>query len=204
MKMKRTSTVVAILLFTAVPSAFAQVTGTPSFNSPYRSFTRMEFGGVLSFPQGNAVGDTGIEGVYRFGSGNFDVGLRLGGVFGGASEALVIGAEVRGRVLSSSADFPMDGAIVTGIGANFSSGMKTFNIPAGLSLGKVIDLRNSQVNITPYAQPTLIFSFGEGTSDLNFAFGLGVDIALSPAFDLRLSGGIGELEGISFGAVWTN
>jgi len=203
--MKRTSTVVALLLFTGVPSAFAQVTGTPSFNSPHRSFARMEFGGTLSFLNST----TGIEGVYRFGQGNLDVGIKAGGLFVdlgvlGSSETFVIGAEVRGRVLTSSADFPMDGAVITGLGAMFASGAKNFNIPIGLSLGKKIDLNNSNVNITPFAQPTMIFQFGDSPSSTTFAFGVGVDLELSPTFDLRISGGISDLEGISIGAVWTN
>src|SRR5437870_12364121 len=90
------------LLITAVSSAIAatagaQATGMPSFNAPYRAFQRSEFGGVLSFPDG---GGTGFEGVYRYASGKFDIGLR-GGFFapgGGASTAALAGGEARERV----------------------------------------------------------------------------------------------------------
>src|SRR2546428_13605893 len=76
----------------AVPprGAAAQATGMPSFNAPYRAFQRSELGGVFSFPEG---GGTGFEGVYRYASGKFDIGLR-GGFFspgGGAKTGLLAG-----------------------------------------------------------------------------------------------------------------
>src|SRR5438128_12427545 len=82
---------VAVLAGVVAPStAGAQATGMPSFNAPYRAFQRSELGGVFSFPEG---GGTGFEGVYRYASGKFDIGLRSGffSPGGGASTAALAG-----------------------------------------------------------------------------------------------------------------
>src|SRR2546426_8762873 len=139
------------VLITAVSSAIAtaagaQATGMPSFNAPYRAFQRSEFGGVLSFPDG---GGTGFEGVYRYASGKFDIGLR-GGFFdpgGTASTVVLAGIEARERVITHTVDFPLDGAIVFGAGADLVSGGSELNIPVGLSLGRRIDPQGSTVSI---------------------------------------------------------
>src|SRR5256886_12906691 len=79
MTMRRAVAVlVAVLAGEALPQAAeAQATGMPSYNAPYRAFQRSELGGVFSFPEG---GGTAFEGVYRYASGKFDIGLR-GGFF---------------------------------------------------------------------------------------------------------------------------
>jgi len=90
----------------------AQATGMPSFNAPYRAFTRSEIGLVISFPNG---GGTAFEGAYRKASGKFDIGFR-GGILdpgGAGSTLLLLGVEARERVLSHTVDFPLDGALVS-------------------------------------------------------------------------------------------
>src|SRR5437773_6269966 len=102
-------------------AAAAQATGLPSFNAPYRAFRRSEIGLVLSFPNG---GGTAFEGAYRWASGKFDIGLR-GGIFtpgGGANSQLLVGAEARERVVTHTEDFPLDGALILGMGGQFVSG----------------------------------------------------------------------------------
>ena len=183
----------------------AQATGMPSFNAPYRAFQRSEFGGVLSFPDG---GGTGFEGVYRYASGKFDIGLR-GGFFdpgGTASTVVLAGIEARERVITHTIDFPLDGAIVFGAGADLVSGGSELNIPVGLSLGRRIDPQGSTVSIVPYVQPTLAFIVGDQPSDLIFAFGIGADFRLSRVLDARVSGGLGDapLTGVSISAVWVH
>ena len=186
-------------------AAGAQATGMPSFNAPYRAFQRSEFGGVLSFPDG---GGTGFEGVYRYASGKFDIGLR-GGFFdpgGNASTVVLAGIEARERVITHTVDFPLDGAIVFGAGADLVSGGSELNIPVGLSLGRRIDPQGSTVSIVPYVQPTLAFIVGDQPSDLIFAFGIGADFRLSRVLDARVSGGLGDapLTGVSISAVWVH
>lgn len=184
-----------------VGEALAQTTGMPSFNAPYRAFARHEAGVIVSFPNGG----TGFEGEYRFGYQTFDVGLR-GGVWdpGALSDAVVLlGVEGRSRVITHTEQFPLDGAIVVGVGGWIISNANTVIIPAGLSLGRRIDLKNSPVKITPYAEPALFLTAGSNQdTQVNFAFGFGGDFKLSPQFDVRVSVGLGDIEGVSVGAVW--
>ncbi|HYK09256.1 MAG TPA: hypothetical protein VEV39_00475 [Gemmatimonadales bacterium] len=186
-----------------VPTALtAQATGTTTFNAPYRAFDNSEFGILVSFPDG---GGTAFEGAYRFASGKFDVGFK-GGIFapgGGAKSSLLLGVEGRERVLSHNEDFPLDGALIVGVGGSFVSGASALIVPVGLSLGRRIDLQDSPVSIVPYVQPTA-FLIADGGSHVDFDLGLGADFRLTRRFDARISAGIGDIEGISIGAVWVH
>jgi hypothetical protein len=186
----------------ATRSAAAQATGLPTFNAPYRAFTRSELGAVLTFPDG---GGTAFEGAYRMSSGKFDLGFR-GGIFtpsGNADARLLIGAEARQRVVTHTEDFPLDGALILGIGGRLSSGSSDLIVPIGLSLGRRIDPKDSKVSIVPYVQPTGFLVAGDN-SDFLFALGLGADFRLSPKFDARISAGLGDVEGVSISAVWVH
>jgi len=186
-----------------VASAAAQATGVPSFNAPYRAFRSSEFGVVISFPDG---GGTAFEGAYRMSSGKFDLGFR-GGIAdpgGNADAVLLLGAEARQRVVTHTEDFPLDGALILGIGGQFVSGSSALIVPVGLSLGRRIDPRDSKISIVPYVQPTGFLVAGSGNSDFLFALGLGADFRLSPRFDMRISAGLGDLEGVSLSAVWVH
>ena len=185
------------------PSLLAQATEVPSYNAPYRAFTRSEFGAVVSFPEG---GGTAFEGAYRMASGKFDLGFR-GGIFspdGGGDSQLLVGAEARQRVVTHTEDFPLDGALILGIGGRFSSGNNNVIVPVGLSLGRRVDPKDSKISIVPYVQPTGFLVAGSGNSDFLFALGLGADFRLSPKFDARISAGLGDLEGVSLSAVWVH
>ena len=192
---------VLVLLVSTAGSLAAQATGTPTFNAPYRAFDRSEIGLLLSFPNG---GGTAFEGVYRMASGRFDIGFK-GGLFdpgGSGNTVLLLGTEARERVLTHSADFPLDGALVFGVGGNFVSGNSQLIIPVGLSLGRRLDTQTS-LSIVPYVQPTMFITV-DGGSDVLFALGLGADFRLSRVFDLRVSAGLGDVEGVSLGAVWVH
>src|SRR5437879_4655862 len=184
-------------------NAAAQATGLPSFNAPYRAFRRSEIGLVLSFPNG---GGTAFEGAFRRSSGKFDLGFR-GGIFtpgGNLNSRLLLGAEARERVVTHTEDFPLDGALILGVGGQFSSGSSFAVIPVGLSLGRRIDPRDSKISIVPYVQPTRFLVAGNGTSDFLFSLRLGADLRLTPRFDARISAGLGDLEGVSLSAVWVH
>jgi hypothetical protein len=207
--MRRSLSLAAVFALLAASAGLAQVTGTPSFDAPYRAFTEHEFGGTLSFPSsGGALGfpsgGTGVEGQYRFGYETFDVGLRSGVYFPGnnLSKRFLIGVTARDRVLTHTEQFPLDGAIVVGLGGQFVSGGHEFIIPAGLSLGRRVDIKDSPVSIVPYGEPVLFLTSGGGSTDVNFALGLGGDFRLSKVFDARVSVGIGDIEGIGISAVW--
>jgi hypothetical protein len=198
---------VLVLPMLAVTGA-AQTTGTPSFNAPYRSFTRSEFGGTLSFPSGTNVvaKGVGVEGQYRFGYQKFDLGFRGGFLIpdGGGNSTFILGAEGRSRIITHTENFPLDGALVVGLGGNFVSGASRVLMSGGLSLGRRIDPKDTQVSIVPYAEPTMFITSGGGNTSLNFAFGVGGDFRLSRVFDVRASIGFGDIEGIAFSAVWVH
>ena len=189
---------VAGFLVVGVVAAAAQVTLMPSYNAPYRAFEKHEFGGTLSFPGGS---NTGIEGQYRLGYKSFDVGVRGGVVTGNGNTTVILGIEGRARVVAHTENFPLDGAIIFGVGTNeFDS----FNFPLGLSLGRRIDLEDSNISITPYAQPTMfiVTNTGPGADNVFFGLGLGADFRLSSVFDVRASVGFGDVDGFSVSAVW--
>jgi len=180
----------------------AQTTGMPSFNAPYRVFQRSELGAVLSFPDGDGFG---LEGVYRYASGKFDIGFRAGmqDPGGGGKSLLLLGAEARHRIITHNADFPLDGALVAGVGSALESGSGTLYIPFGLSLGRRIDIQNSKMSVVPYVQPTAFYR-ADGNSDLFFTLGFGADLRLTQTIDARVSAGLGDLHGVSLGAVWVH
>jgi hypothetical protein len=197
---RHTLIALAALVVTAGTAA-AQATGTASFNAPYRAFEKYEFGGTVSFNQGDA---TGLEGQLRLGYKAFDIGFRGGVLFNDFDDAILIGAEGRGRVLTHNEQFPLDGAIIAGLGFAFNGGT-IGNVPVGLSLGRRIDLEDSDISLVPYVQPTGNFVFGEGTEEFGFSLGFGLDARLSKFFDARVSAGFGTdygIEGFAISAVW--
>lgn len=187
----------ALVAFASVSQA--QATGMPSFNAPHRAFVRHEFGGTLSFPEGDV---TGIEGQYRFGYKNWDIGLR-GGIADADGTYVLLGAEGRVRVMTHSEQFPLDGAVIVGAG---TQDFDNLLVPVGLSLGRRLVIEDSPVSIIPYAQPTLWMNFDDNdfTDTVIFGLGLGADFRLSNTFDVRASVGIGDIEGFAVSAVWVH
>jgi hypothetical protein len=114
-----------LLSFGLATSAVAQPTGTPYFFAPYRAFEHHEIGGTISFPTGGA----GFEGLYGFGRGRFDLGVR-GGAFvpdaDGADTQVILGAHGRGMFVLHDENFPLDGSFVVGIGTSRASRTSTF------------------------------------------------------------------------------
>jgi hypothetical protein len=195
-----TQLLIAALVLGVAGSLSGQTTGMPSFNAPYRAFHRSEFGAVVSFPGSG----TAFEGAYRYARGRFDIGLRAGIYDPGAGKtSLLLGGEVRQRVITHNADFPLDGALVAGVGAAIVSGNSGLFIPVGVSLGRRVEPPRSSISIVPYVQPTATF-VADGGSDLLFTLGLGADFRLSRMFDARFSAGIGDLNGVSLAAVWVH
>lgn len=199
---------IAVALLCGATSVTAQSTGVPAFDAPRRAFTRHEFGGTLSLPN---QFDFGIEAQYRFGYRNFDIGFRGGFLESGAAlrrfadTRITAGVSARQRVITHSVDFPLDGAIVFGLGGQFVSDFTTLFVPVGLSLGRRLEIENSQVSIVPYGQPTLFLTTGSNqNTELRFSLGLGGDFRLSRVFDLRVSIAVGDdhLEGFAVSAVW--
>ncbi|HEX9892377.1 MAG TPA: hypothetical protein VGA78_00575 [Gemmatimonadales bacterium] len=198
--MSRKLTLLIGTLACVAVDAAAQTVGTPVFMAPFRAFTSSEFGATFSDP-GNGWA---LEGAYRYGSGGWDIGVRAG--FWNFERAgdddlyVLAGADFRYRVITHTEEFPLDGAVTFGIGGAFGDNSVGF-VPVGLSLGRRVELEDSDVSFVPYLHPIIGFTFGDN-SDGIFALGLGVDFKLSSRFDLRITGGIGDIEGIGIGFAW--
>jgi hypothetical protein len=187
---------VAVVVALSASDLAAQETGTPIFKAPYRSFTSHEFGASFSDP-GEGV-SFALEGFYRYGRGANDFSVRGGfeDLNGTAGTRVLVGGDFRTQVLTYSESFPLDGALTVGIGANVGDGPDSYYIPVGISLGRRFDLEGSNTTFVPYAHPVVVPRFGGGDSDVDFALGLGVDIRFSREFAVRVSGGLGDIEGV--------
>lgn len=175
----------------------AQTTGTPMFKAPYRAFASHEFGAAFSDP-GQGV-SFALEGFYSYGRGTNDFGLRAGlaDPEGPGDTRFLLGGDFRTRILSYSESFPLDGAITVGAGLNLGDGDDLIYLPVGISLGRRFELEGSRTTFTPYVHPTLVPVLGaSGGSDVGFALGLGVDLRFSQSVAVRVSGGVGDIEGV--------
>ncbi|HEU5220329.1 MAG TPA: hypothetical protein VFU23_16835 [Gemmatimonadales bacterium] len=189
----------AALLLAAATPALAQSTGTPVFHAPYRVFDRYEIGGNVS-----DAGNIAVEGFYGFSgdkAAKWDFALR-GGVLDPGHDGkavLLLGVDARYRVITQTEDFPLDGALVSGVGAQLVSGGSRLLIPIGLSLGRRVTFEGSKVSLVPYAEPVIVPFFGSGDSDVLVALGLGADLRINRRFEIRLGIGIGDIENFSLG-----
>jgi hypothetical protein len=180
-----------------------QETGTPVFHAPYRAFASYEFGVSASFLENS---QTAFEGLYRLGVGPVDVGARLGGVVRkNAGDAFLAGVDARVPVLFHESGSPLDGSVVTGLGMTVGSEVGWW-IPLGLSLARRLNLEGSDVSFVPYVQPAgFITTVGASAVDFGVGLGLGLDVRMTRAFEVRVSGGIGTTftpRGLAVAAAW--
>ncbi|HUK22926.1 MAG TPA: hypothetical protein VLV45_15420 [Gemmatimonadales bacterium] len=201
MKHNTTWLVSSLLLFGSA-TLRAQATGMPTFNSPYAGYRQSEFGVETSFPNGAG---TAFEAVYHYSAGSLDIGLRGGMWDPGVCcrTELLLGVEARERVIAHTTDFPLDGGVLVGAGTGIASGGSALFVPLGVSLGRKIEPSGSSVVIAPYVQPTATLVGDHGTT-VDFTLGLGADLRLTPAFLTRISVGVGDLNGVSVGAMWVH
>lgn len=188
---------VAALVSLSANVSAAQETGTPMFKAPYRAFTSHEFGAAFSDP-GQGV-SFALEGFYSYGRGTNDFGIRAGFADpeGAGDSRFLLGGDFRTRVVSYSESFPLDGALTVGVGLNLGDGDDLIYLPLGISLGRRFEIEGSKTTFTPYAHPVIVPVLGaSGGSDVGFALGLGVDLRLSQSLAARVSGGIGDIEGV--------
>jgi|SRR5690606_10107122 len=180
----------------------AQTIATPVMKSPYTAFKRTELGGYISDP-GEGV-SVAVQGEYRMARRKFDFGLVVGymDAKGNGENVFGIGADARAGIARHSQDFPLDAAVTGGFGVLIADGKSGFLVPMGVTLGRQVLLEESNVSFTPYVHPVIAPTFGELLDDVQFGIGLGVDVALTKTFDIRVAGSLGDLEGISIGAAW--
>jgi hypothetical protein len=196
-----------VLLVTVVALASARIsaaqeTGTPIFKAPYRAFLSHELGANFSDP-GEGV-SYALEGFYRYGYRQFDLSVRGGfeDLNGSSGTRVLLGGDARAEILTYSESFPLDGAITLGFGANVGDGPDTYYVPIGVSLGRRFTMEGSKTTFVPYAHPVLIPNFGNGESHIDAALGLGVDVRFSENLALRVSGGLGDIEGVGIGLAY--
>ncbi|HEX5818345.1 MAG TPA: hypothetical protein VFY20_05690 [Gemmatimonadales bacterium] len=187
------------LALVAAPLA-AQETGTPVFMAPYRAFEQMEFGVMFSDPE---TGSWALEGEYGFGFGAYDIIVNGGYLDRDGDGAATLGGSLRSRVITASEKFPLDGAFTIGAGTILGEGDDVLWVPVGISLGRRIDLEGSKTSFVPYIHPVIAPRFQSGQdSAIDVSLGLGVDIRFGGNFDVRVSGGIGDIDGVAIGLVW--
>lgn len=202
----RRSLLLTGLLATVVSvSATAQVIGTPVYKTPYAGFKHSELAGYISDP-GEGV-SIAVQGEYRVNRKKYDIGLTVGfaDASGNGDGLFGVGLDGRTALARHTQDFPLDAALTGGVGALFASGDVGFIIPVGVSLGREIILEGSKISFTPYVHPVLAPVLGSDNvvgNDIQFGLGLGVDVGLSAAFHLRVSGSVGDIEGVAIGLAW--
>lgn len=192
--------VLALVLGLVASPLAAQETGTPVFMAPYRAFEKMEFGAMFSDP---GIGSWALEGEYGFGFGVYDISVNGGYLDRDDGGAGTFGGALRSRIITASEKFPLDGALTIGAGALIGEGSDVLWVPVGLSLGRRIDLEGAKTSFVPYIHPVIAprFQGGEDAA-LDVALGIGVDIRFGGNFDVRVSGGIGDIDGVAIGLVW--
>lgn len=200
--MRHKLALVALLAALVAEAAPAQTLGLPTFKSPYRAFKRTELAGYISDP-----GDPysiALQGEYRMAQPKWDWGLTaaFADAKGSGDGTFGVGIDARYPVSKHSEQFPLDASLTGGFGALFSGGNSGFLLPVGVTLGRQVLLENSNVSFTPYVHPVLAPTFGDLVDDVQFGLGVGVDIALTRTFDVRVSGALGDYDGVAIGMAW--
>lgn len=101
-------------------------------------------------------------------------------------------------MLGASSGFPLDGALILGVGRRFADGGGQTIVPVGLSLGRRLLLGGNALVITPYAQPTVIFQ-----GDQLKTLGLGIDLRIRDLPEIRMNWAVGDLEGVAVSLFWS-
>jgi len=187
---------VVILAMVVAEPAAAQATALPTFFAPTRAFGSTEVGVTLSRPGGAA---TGVEGRFGAALDRADLAFRGGYLDpgGNGDGRFVAGLEVRIPALGHTQSFPLDGAFILGVGRQFVDGGGQTFVPLGLSLGRRLSLDGQALQLTPYAQPTVIFG-----DDTAFTLGLGVDLRIRGIPEIRFNSAVGDMEGWSLSLFW--
>lgn len=187
---------IAVLAVAPLATIAAQSTGTPIYAAPYRAFAKSEIGLSLSDPGDGFA----LEGSYRTSfSKKIDLGFRGGFTdrSGPKGTDLLVGADLRARVLDHNDSFPLDGSFTVGLGIQSGDGFTVGYLPIGFSMGRRVLLEGSNVSLVPYVHPVLTPIFGDG-SGTDFSLGFGVDARINPRLDLRFSAALGDRDGIGF------
>jgi hypothetical protein len=163
------------------PAADGQVF-TPSYMAPR---TAGDVGVYLS----DGPGDFAIEGIWRTRQGRYDLGLRAG-IADTYEMGILVGGELRYPISTNSPiDLALTGAAQGLIILDGDSGV---GFGGGVTLGHTFD--GGEISVTPYLHPriAIVSGFGPDDVDLDLLADFGLDVRLSPSFDVRLGFGFGD------------
>jgi len=194
----------AVCLLTVLGSAvgFAQETRTPVFSSPDRAFPRSELAAASPAPRtatwlSRASSRSATAPRTTASASASSTGVRTPAWSPEVSCATASFATRTASPSTGRSRWASAGVLSEGDGDELL-------IPAGVSIGRRIPVEGSNVSFTPYAQPLLVTRVVSGELELDVAVGLGVDVRIGHSFDVRVAGGLGEIEGISFSVAWLN
>ena len=174
------------------PALLAQSTGTLA---PVRAFENSTLGVTLSDP-GRGVA---FEGWYGMALGRNDVTFRAGFWDAKGSTPFLIGVDARAPLVEHTESVPLDGALTVGAGGSFTGDFSVFFVPIGFTMGRKLEIKDSDIRIQPYGEPILTVAFGDVGDNVLLSLGLGFEIQFSNQFALDVSGMLGDLDGISVG-----
>lgn len=158
--------------------------------------------GIYLTDGGNA--DFGIQGIWRQ-RGNLNLGVRVGYLDLGPDGAVVVGVDLWDLLAEAGSQFPVDVAWTLGAGAAFNGGT-LLEIPAGLTIGRVIQWE--ALTLQPYAHPRLALFVESGEGDevsLEGLFDIGADAVLNENLKLRIGVTLGSIDALGLGLAyrWT-
>ncbi|NIQ59156.1 MAG: hypothetical protein GWN02_30820, partial [Gemmatimonadetes bacterium] len=158
--------------------ARAQAFDVPSFMPPRPGD---DIGAYIS-----TLGDFGIQGIWRQ-QGSLNLGLRLGFIDYDFDDAITVGAETWGGIVRAGPEFPLDVTWTLGLGAGFNGGTTLFEVPLGLSMGRMLDAGTLPIQLYGHPRIALVHFSSDvvDDTDLEFLFDLGADFHISPDWKLR-------------------
>lgn len=201
--MKRTLVATAVLLIAAVTAAGAQdvptVWDTPTFMGPRPG---SDLGIYLI---DSDLGDIGLQGIWRTSEGT-NLGLRLGFLDTPGDEVLSLGVETWGDIAVQDADFPLDLSWTAGAGA-WVNGSTVVGVPLGVSIGRTIQVEDSDVSFQVYGHPRLGIVFYENAADdleldLGATFDIGADVHLGSGLAIEVAASLGDFDAVGIGLAW--
>ncbi len=194
--MRRRSLAASLFLLLVLPAAAEAQIFTPSYLTPRQS---SDVGIHISDGFGRG-GGLAVEGLWRRGFGQYDLGIR-GGVGEGAGNAyLLIGGDYRRPLVlgTNPISLALTGGAQAAIGEN-----SAFGLDVGVTLGSTFTPEG--IGVTPYLHPRigLVTRGGDDRSGLAVLADLGVEVEVQPNFLIRLALGFGsETSAFGIGLAW--
>jgi hypothetical protein len=185
----RLAVLAAVLVIAGVGESSAQVF-TPTYMAP-------RGGSELGFYISDGPGDFALEGIWRRGSGSYDLGLRAG-LADTEDLTFLVGGELRNPL---SVGAPIDLA-VTGAAQGAFGDVSGGGFLVGLTIGHTFAV--DELAFTPYVHPRagLVEGFGSDGFDLELLADLGLDVRIGSNLELRFGFGIDSGADWGIGLAW--